>query len=499
MKQVKYPLLFLITIILNTNSIAQILELDTTFDPGVGFNSYVKTCAIQANGKILVGGAALPYVGYQHQGLARFNADGSFDSTFSSSLSFTDASYNYVACLVIQPDQKIIVGGTFLKVEGISKSCIVRLNSNGTIDTTFNTGLGANGTVSDAALQLDGKLVIGGNFTTYDGISRNRIARINSNGTIDTTFNPGNGFQNNPTFIYAVAIQPDNKILVGGTFHIFNGDTINNLIRLNSNGSLDTTFNQGGSGITGTGANVAVRKIVLNENDKIYIVGRFNELNDSIYTNKNITRLNLDGSLDTTFSNSGGTDNDVFDMALQPNGKIVIVGEFNNYYAIDTINFYQYPIAREKIARLNNDGSLDLTFDPVYGPNNLIRTIALQDDEKIIIGGSFLSYSGITRNRIARLVMVDNTGLNSNKIERAIQIFPNPASDKITILSTKRFNNQLVMNFYDLTGRLGLSVNLNGFEADTKQTVDLSTLPKGIYIVEVNTMTSLTIEKLIKN
>ncbi|EKE19188.1 MAG: hypothetical protein ACD_9C00099G0001, partial [uncultured bacterium] len=117
--------------------------------------------------------------------------------------------------LLLQPDGKILIGGTFTTYNGTSRNHIARINADGTLDTTFSPGSGANDDIYSLVLQSDGKILVGGPFTTYNGTSRNYIARINSNGSLDTTFNPGSGANN---ILHSTVIQPDGKILIGGGF-----------------------------------------------------------------------------------------------------------------------------------------------------------------------------------------------------------------------------------------------------------------------------------------
>jgi uncharacterized delta-60 repeat protein len=175
----------------------------------------------------------------------------------------------------------MIVGGDFYTYNGVNVNYMVRLNSNGTIDTTFNTGLGFNSSVQSIALQADGKIIVAGFFTSYNGVTVNRIVRLNSNGTIDATFTTGLGVDN---LVQSIVIQPDGKIIMGGFFTFYNGTTENYLVRLNSNGTKDTTFN------TGTGFNYEVYTIALKSDGKIVLGGYFTSYK-SIFTSANLITL----------------------------------------------------------------------------------------------------------------------------------------------------------------------------------------------------------------
>jgi uncharacterized delta-60 repeat protein len=133
--------------------------------------------------------------------------------------------------MAIQPDGKFLIGGDFITVNGVAKNRIARLNNDGSLDTSFNAGSGADSTVYTMTLQADGKLLIGGFFTAINGVSRNFIARLNSDGSVDTTFNPGAGANSQA---YSMVLQADGKLLIGGNFTEFSGVTRNHTARLHT-------------------------------------------------------------------------------------------------------------------------------------------------------------------------------------------------------------------------------------------------------------------------
>ena len=157
----------------------------------------------------------------------RLNADGSLDTSFNPG----SGANSVVTSIALQPDNKIIIGGEFTSYNGTARNYIARLNADGSLDTSFNPGSGANSTVYSVALQPDNKIIIGGEFTSYNGTARNRLARLNADGSLDTSFNPGSGASNT---VYSIALQPDNKIIIGGYFTSYNGTDRNRLARLNA-------------------------------------------------------------------------------------------------------------------------------------------------------------------------------------------------------------------------------------------------------------------------
>ncbi|HRA18314.1 MAG TPA: T9SS type A sorting domain-containing protein [Flavobacteriales bacterium] len=354
-------------------------SLDLGFDPGTGANSEVRTALVQADGKVLIGGYFTDFNDTLGNFITRLNADGSLDNGFHVGTGTNGG----VLCTSIQTDEKILIGGDFRSYNSIGCNYIARLYPDGTLDTGFNVGSGVVGWVYSTKLQSDGKILIGGDFTSYNAISRNHIARLNGDGSLDTSFDPGAGTDQ---LIYSVATQADGKILIGGLFNSYNGTARKCIARLNMDGSLDTGFDPG------AGANFWINSVTVQPDGKILIGGEFTSYNG--IARIGITRLNADGSMDTSFDQGTGTSSWVESISLQTDGKIVIGGAFSSYNGT----------SRKNIARLNADGSLDTDFDPGTGTNhNPIHATSIQYDGKILIGGNFTMYDGIARNCIARL------------------------------------------------------------------------------------------------
>ena len=351
--------------------------LDSGFNPGA--NGLVQTSTLQADGKIVIGGDFTIVDGVGRNRIARLNANGSLDSSFNVG---TGAN-NTVYAIALQADGKMVIGGGFSTVNGIARSRVARLNADGSLDASFNPGGGADALVQASALQSDGKIVIGGQFTHVNGIECNRIARLNADGSLDTSFNPGSGASSS---VSSIALQADGKIVVGGRFTAVNGVAINRIARLNADGSLDVSFNPG-SGV----ASNDVSAITLQADGKVVMGGTFTTVS-GVAINR-IARLNADGSLDASFNPGNGVNAFVSAITLQADGKIVIGGNFTAVNG-STIN---------RIARLNADGSLDASFNPGSGVNGAVYTTALLTDGKIMIGGVFTTVNGSPRNAIARI------------------------------------------------------------------------------------------------
>jgi uncharacterized delta-60 repeat protein len=334
---------------------------------------------------ILIGGDFFYYNGIDcPNNLIRVNRNGSLDTTFNNGGSGFD---NIVLSIDVQTDGKILVGGNFTTYNG--SNCpdrFVRLNMDGTLDTTFNNGgSGFNSAVWSISIQPDGKILVGGQFTSYNGISCPwGLIRLNTDGSLDTTFNNGGSGFVNGSIRGGIIVQPDGKILVGGFFTQYNGiNCPDNLVRLNSNGSLDTTFNNGGSGF-----NSDVYSISIQSDGKILVGGSFTQYNGSNCPDK-LIRLNSNGSLDTTFNNGGtGFNNDICTISIQTDGKILAGGDFTTYNGSD---------CSDRLTRLNTDGSIDNTFI-FSGSGVLIYKIIIQLDGKVLMGGLYGSLVRINQN-----------------------------------------------------------------------------------------------------
>ena len=154
-----------------------------------------------------------------------------------------------VYALTVQPDGKTVVAGDFVNFNATSRGRIARMNANGSLDTSFNPGSGANDFIGALAQTASGQFIIGGGFTSYNGTQRTRLARVNANGTLDTTFSAGLGADAN---VWALAVQADGKVIVGGEFTAMSGQSRPHIARLNANGTLDATFNSGTNAPNGT-------------------------------------------------------------------------------------------------------------------------------------------------------------------------------------------------------------------------------------------------------
>jgi uncharacterized delta-60 repeat protein len=206
----------------------------------VGVNDEVYALALQPDGKIIVGGAFTTARGTVKNHIARLNADGSLDAGFNAGGTVGVSAPVYA--IAVQPDDKVIISGSFITARGTTKNYIARLNADGSLDAGFNVGgtVGANSDVIALALQPDGKIIVGGAFTNARGVTQNRIARLNADGSLDTSFNVGGTVGVNG-IVYALALQPDGKIIVGGAFTTARGAAQNRIASLDPDGGLSAS------------------------------------------------------------------------------------------------------------------------------------------------------------------------------------------------------------------------------------------------------------------
>lgn len=254
-----------------------------------------------------------------------------------------------------------------------------RYNSDFTLDGTFTCPdfyTGSGNFVRSVAAQSDGRLIIVGHFSNIGETSYGRIARLNTDGSLDTTFNAGqDGFDN---YALVVRVLSDDSILVGGTFNQYNGTSVYRLVKLDANGSMDTTFAD-----NLTTANGQVHEIFVDSDGKIYIGGEFAN---------NMARVNSDGTTDGGFSVS--FNGRVASIKKDSNGKLLVGGWFNELNGSP---------CSPKVVRLNNDGSLDNSFATVgTGLNENVQAVAVQSDNKVVVGGWFNELNGERCGHIVR-------------------------------------------------------------------------------------------------
>ncbi|MET0624987.1 MAG: Calx-beta domain-containing protein [Pyrinomonadaceae bacterium] len=348
-------------------------SVDPALNIGSGPTSTVRDVAVQPDGKILIGGLFWSYNGVTRNGIARLNADGSLDNTFPSPEMRKD-----VFCIVLQPDGKILIGGVVSQYgTNDNRTGIARLNADGSFDSTFTPGTGVGAYGVDTILLLpDGKILIGGNFPTYNGTAVGKLARLNSDGTLDTSFNPGVGPDGG--LVRDLLLQPDGKIIVGGWFTTFAGHSRNGVARINADGSYDAGFNPGTSI-----DNYNVEAIALQPDGKVLVGGGFYTNMIPSGNPTALTRLNADGTPDAAFPAPGyGTNFFTRAITLQPDGKILLGGTSKPSPTSDVAHW----LDRRK-ADGTDDTTFNPGVNAFL--NSGVNKIALQGDGRILVAGQF--------------------------------------------------------------------------------------------------------------
>jgi len=417
-----------------TNTVVTIIDdevpgqVDFAFNPGQGADGPVWAVAVQVDGKVLLGGDFTTVDGVVLNRIARVHDDGYLDSSFDPGAG-TDRA---VVAIAVQPDGKVLIGGDFTRVGTANLSRIARLNADGTVDGAFNPGLGADGAVRAIALQPDGKILLGGSFATVAGISRQGIARLNADGSGDTGFDPGAGASDD---VLAVAVQSDGKILLGGAFTSVGDASRPYLARLNPTGSPDKAF------IAGTGPDALVRSITVQGDGRIVIGGDF-----IVFSNigrKHVARLNADGSVDMGFDPGSGADGSVYAVGVQQDGKVILGGAFTN------VN----DLSRNRFVRLNPNGTVDTGFQMGTGANDLVRALAVQPDTALILGGDFTVVEDLPRARIARIHGDEKFVLSAVQFSSPFyQVPKNGGQATITVVRSGELQTTVSVDYLALDG-----------------------------------------------
>lgn len=361
---------------------------DTTFTPGF-VNSAVEKILMLPDGTALLGGVFGTVQGnITRGGVTRIKADGSIDPTFAVEGGFgAFDGWKRVTDMARQPDGKILICGEFTTFHGQNRSRIARLNADGTLDTSFSIGTGADLTVEALVLQPDGKILIGGWFTTFNSTAMRLLARLNADGSLDGTFTP-------PAFggganwrVESLAMQADGKALVAGTFYVPGQPGLNaSLCRINANGALDTTFNGVGDGAFLSGSVQSIHDVAVQMDGSILIAGNFTVFNGT--ARGGFARLSSTGLVNTALGfTSNGACNSIL---VQPDDRVLIAGTFTTFNGV-TAN---------RLVRINGTtGAVETDFVASGGGDDEIKTLALQPDGKVLLGGSvFLNFQGSAAN-----------------------------------------------------------------------------------------------------
>lgn len=344
---------------------------------GAGF--YSDVTLIQPDGRIIVAGNFNEADGSSRLRIARFRPDGSLDSSFLASAWLNAPVY----CGALQTDGKILLGGSFTLASGVTRNRIARFNADGTLDRSFDAGAGPNSDVYTILPRPNGDILVGGPFSAFTGQpSSAYLVRLFSDGSVDSTFTA----VPNST-VHCLAADKDGRILLGGDFTFLNGTPRFRIARVSTDGALDDTFD------SGAGANTTVRSLVPLADGTVIAAGNFSVFNG--FPQVGVARLAPDGTLDPSFTSSvNGVVNRV---VVQSDGRVILGGSFTEVAGQ----------SRSRLARLRANGTLDPSFDVGTGANDQIYALALQSDQNLIIGGAFTTYGAFAHPGLARIVAAD--------------------------------------------------------------------------------------------
>jgi uncharacterized delta-60 repeat protein len=416
---------------------AQPASTDPTFNPSqqnysAGLDGSILTFSQQTDGKIIAGGSFTTFSNTPLNRIARYNTDLTIDNSFNTGTAFNGT----VRSTIIQPDGKILAGGNFTQFNQTAAGRLIRLNPDGSRDASFNVGLNFNNTVNTIAVQSDGKILVGGTFAQVNGVTRNKIARLNADGTLDASFDAGTTFSgfisrginslyiledekilvggNNNNGGYLIRLSANGtldqelststetigtinvitplsngKFIIGGTFTRYRGEEASGLLRINADGTKDETFMMGtGLGVT-TGV-VSVQTIKALPEGKLLVGGNFTSYNSQV--SHHIIQLNADGSKDNAFT-STGLGRAVNAINILPDGRLFTGGDFTVF--ANEYSFY-------KIV-LNGNGSVNRMFGSTHNLNaSSYRSLQLASG-KLLVSGIFSHYNGQPANRLIRL------------------------------------------------------------------------------------------------
>lgn len=348
---------------------------------GVLFNGTVYTVAALTNGQILVGGqfshanttptGSGTYTGgVPAQAIARLNPDGSADASFQSAAGVTNGS---IQAIVVAADGKILIGGRFANYAGVTRTNIARLLPNGTIDPDFATNA-INNDVQGIIPQSDGRIIIRGSFSSINGVSRFGLARLNADGSFDSTWPAGAGPNSSPNDIAAAG----DDVLVAGCFSQFNSVAARKYLALaDTNGIASTNLT--------VGFNNCPNSVAVQPGGLFWVAGFFTQYSNAPIPS--LVRVATDGSLTSVSPTSLSNPGELFSQA---NGSVIVP-------YLDSTTGYRL------LMRFNADGSIDESFNTGPGFSSLVQAMAMPPSGDLYVAGFFGEFHGVPMGGLARL------------------------------------------------------------------------------------------------
>lgn len=425
---------------------AQDGSLDLTFNPNTVYGGRVKQVDLQPDSKILIVYDEIVGDSFRSK-IARLNIDGSLDNTFNAEIGI-----NTIYSIAVQQDGKILVGG----YGGLSSiNCFFRLNADGSFDNTFSRGAIISNRCNLIFLQPDGKILVIDQITDNTWYGKQKLTRLNEDGSLDNTFVPYafGAIGGNNINIAALALLPDGRILAGGSYFGNTSSDKNILLRISANGSSSAN-------ITYSGHHTIKDIIVLSDGNILLAAGLVAGSNSGLW------KVKTDGTWDSTFNADYKAG--ISDIELQSDDKVIVAGASG-------------------LVRYNSDGSIDNTFEKAVVT---VLKIKLQKDNKILVGGNFTKYNNINTSNIVRLnnnIVLSTIDFSKNK---EILIYPNPVKDILNIKANEPISSYEI---YSLDGRKLIKGNKVN---DSK--IDVSNLTKGNYLIKFPTKGKEQSAKFIK-
>lgn len=355
-----------------------------------GFNKGAFFSIKTNDDKFLVCGDFTQYGGVTHSRIVKLNKDLSVDTQFNSGVGFNAV----VNCLSLDPSSNSFYAcGNFTQYNGTTASRIIRLTATGSVDASFNTGTGFNGNVLKIICDSQGRIIAGGTFSSYNGTTATRIARVLSTGAIDTLFtNQTVGFNN---AVWSLELDSSDRVWCVGDFTSYNSTTYNRMVVLQSDSTVWT-------GITySTGFNNGVYLVKKLTDGKFLLSGLFTTYKGVSYTR--IVKLTSSGDVDTSFNAGSGLDSYAFTVAELADNSLVLGGLFDTYNNQLT----------SKLTRVSATGSIVAGFTQSYF-NGLVRNVIL-DNSLLYVSGQFSSYVTTAGNRLFKY-------LDGNEIDSEFNI-----------------------------------------------------------------------------
>ena len=365
---------------------------DNSFTPGhFAVNGSVRSLALQPQGGVVFTGGATLVDGEVVNGLGRLDESGGLDESFNQGEGMMPVAGRVV---VRQPDGKLLFGGNFTTLRGESVNRLARLHAAGFLDDEFNIGSGPDGEVRALVVQADGRILVGGHFTEFDGCPRLGVARLHADGRLDKSFLaqplPGISVME----VEALVLQPDGKVLVGGLIHtagsgqLFAGGLSSGVLRLNADGTVDTSFDIGAGAheLGNTAVPMRVHALARQSDGRVLVGGTFTAFRG--VNARRVARLEANGQLDGAFQavlGVNGADNTVLGLLVQADGRIVVSGQFDQIGGG----------SRPNLARLMPGGELDTSFDA--SQVSLCRQALMQADGRLMVTSEAAGTSAVRR------------------------------------------------------------------------------------------------------